>query len=149
MANLTGVSAQNAAVKATYESVKQGLPTVESIDTFSSSHPVAVAQLAIQYCNALVDDTSARTAYFPGFDFSAAPAAAFGARAGRSIVLDALIGRMMLHGLATDPKATDVRADLDSADHATCRPAAAVARPGVPRRSSRHRARPCSAAPSR
>jgi hypothetical protein len=113
MANLTGISAQNAAVKATYDSVKQGLPTVESIDTFSSSHPVAVAQMSIQYCNALVDDTSARATYFPGFDFSASPAAAFGSGPGRSIVLDALVGRMMLNGLASDPAAADVRTSLD------------------------------------
>ncbi len=113
MSELTGVSAVNPAVKATYESVRQALPTVESIDTFASGHPVAVAQLAIQYCNALVDDTSARAAYFPGFDFSAAPASAFGG-AGRAVVLDALVGRMMRTGLATDPKPEEVRADLDA-----------------------------------
>jgi hypothetical protein len=113
MSELTGVSAVNPAVRATYESVKQALPTVESIDTFASGHPVAVAQLAIQYCNALVDDTSARAAYFPGFDFSAAPASAFGG-AGRTVVLDALVGRMMRTGLATDPRPEEVRADLDA-----------------------------------
>jgi hypothetical protein len=113
MSDLTGVSATNPAVKATYESVKQALPTVENIDTFVSGHPVAVAQLAIQYCNALVDDASARAAYFPGFDFSAAPASAFGG-AGRTVVLDSLVGRMMRTGLATDPKPEEVRADLDA-----------------------------------
>jgi len=113
MSELTGVSTANAAVNSTYESVKQALPTVESIDTFASGHPVAVAQLAIQYCNALVDDTSARAAYFPGFDFSAVPASAFGG-AGRTVVLDALVGRMMRTGLATDPKPEEVRADLDA-----------------------------------
>jgi len=113
MSELTGVSATNPAVKATYESVKQALPTVENIDTFVSGHPVAVAQLSIQYCNALVDDASARAAYFPGFDFSAAPASAFGG-AGRAVVLDSLVGRMMRTGLATDPKPEEVRADLDA-----------------------------------
>jgi len=113
MSELTGVSATNPAVKATYESVKQALPTVENIDTFVSGHPVAVAQLSIQYCNALVDDVSARAAYFPGFDFGAAPASAFGG-AGRAVVLDSLVGRMMRTGLATDPKPEEVRADLDA-----------------------------------
>ena len=41
------------------------------IDTFVSAHPVAVAQLSIQYCNALVENPTARAQYFPGFDFSA------------------------------------------------------------------------------
>ena len=74
---------------------------------------MAVAQLSIQYCNALVDDVSARAAYFPGFDFSAAPPSAFGS-AGRAVVLDALVGRMMRTNLATDPNPAEVRADLDA-----------------------------------
>jgi hypothetical protein len=112
MSRLTGVSAQAPAVKTTFDTVKQALPTVESIDTFVSAHPVAIAQLSIQYCNTLVDDTTARAAYFPGFDFSAAPATAFGP-AGRGIVLDSLVNHMMLANMGTDPDPTDVRTELD------------------------------------
>jgi hypothetical protein len=112
MSELTGVSMQTPAVRTTYLSVKQSLPTIENIDTFVSAHPVAVAQLSIQYCNALVDDTSARAAYFPGFDFSANPPAAF-APAGRAIVLDALLGHMLQTNLGTDPNPVEVRGDLD------------------------------------
>ncbi len=113
MAALTGVSSARPQVKATYEQVKQALPTVESIDTFVSAHPVAIAQLAIQYCDALVEDPAARATYFPGFDFNAAPAQAFSA-AGRTIVLDALVGRMMAQNVATEPDAAQVRGDLDA-----------------------------------
>jgi hypothetical protein len=113
MSKLTGVSAQTPAVKSTFDTVKQGLPTVESIDTFVSGHPVAIAQLAIQYCNTLVDDTAARAAYFPGFDFNAGPATAFGP-AGRAIVLDSLVGHMMLTSMGTDPDPAAVRTELDS-----------------------------------
>ena len=112
MSELTGVSTQTPAVRTTYLSVKQSLPTIENIDTFVSAHPVAVAQLSIQYCDALVDDTSARAAYFPGFDFSANPPAAF-APAGRAIVLDALIGHMLQTNLGTDPNPVEVWGDLD------------------------------------
>ena len=112
MSNLTGVSSQTPAVKSTFASVKQSLPTIESIDTFVSAHPVAVAQLSIQYCDALVDDTSARAAYFPGFNFNAAPAAAF-SPAGRAIVLDSLVGHMMRTNVPTEPDAAGVRSDLD------------------------------------
>jgi hypothetical protein len=111
MSRLTGVSGQTPAVKATFDTVKQGLPTVESIDTFVSGHPVAIAQLSIQYCNALVDDTTARAAYFPGFNFNAAPATAFGA-GGTAIVVDSLVSHMMLSGMVTDPDPTDVRTEL-------------------------------------
>jgi hypothetical protein len=112
MAGLTGVSAQTPNVKSTFDSIKQSLPTVETIDTFVSAHPVAIAQLSIQYCNALVDDSSARAAYFPGFDFNAAPSAAF-SPSGRAIVLDALVGHMMRTNVATEPDAGGVRSDLD------------------------------------
>ncbi|MGB5102171.1 MAG: LamG domain-containing protein [Steroidobacteraceae bacterium] len=113
MSSLTGVSPTRPSVAATYQQVKQALPTIESIDTFVSAHPVAIAQLAIQYCDALVEDTSARSAYFPGFDFAAAPPTAFDAM-GRGVVLDALVGRMMAQNVATEPAAAEVRAELDS-----------------------------------
>jgi hypothetical protein len=113
MSELTGVSPTQPAVRATYEQVKQALPTVESIDTFVSAHPVAIAQLSIQYCDALVEDTGARATYFPGFNFAAAPAQAF-AGPSRAIVLDALIGRMIANNVATEPDAVGVRADLDA-----------------------------------
>jgi hypothetical protein len=74
---------------------------------------VAIAQLSIQYCDALVDDATARAAYFPGFDFGAAPAQAFGTT-GRGIVLDALVGRMMASNVGTEPDAAGVRSDLDA-----------------------------------
>ncbi|MCM2310690.1 MAG: LamG domain-containing protein [Steroidobacteraceae bacterium] len=112
MSELTGVSTVRPAVRATYEQVKQALPTIESIDTFVSAHPVAIAQLSIQYCDALVEDTAARAAYFPGFDFAAVPSQAFGP-AGRSIVLDALVGRMMAQNVVTEPAVAGVRSDLD------------------------------------
>jgi len=113
MSELTGVAPTAPGVKATYEQVRQALPTIESIDAFVSGHPVAVAQLAIQYCDALVNDPAARGAYFPGFDFNANPATAF-APAGRGIVLDSLVGRMLAREVATEPEAAGVRSDLDT-----------------------------------
>ena len=117
MSELTGVSPTRPSVQATYEQVKQALPTIENIDTFVSAHPVAIAQLAIQYCDALVEDAGARAAYFPGFNFAASPAVAFSA-AGRAIVLDSLVGRMMAQNVATEPNAAEVRARPRRDDHA-------------------------------
>ncbi len=112
MSELTGIATTAPAVASTYATIKQSLPTVEKIDTFVSAHPVAVAQLSIQYCNALVENTTARAQYFPGFDFGASPATAF-APAGRDIVLDALVGRMLSSNVGTEPAAAGVRSDLD------------------------------------
>jgi hypothetical protein len=113
MSELTGVAPSAPGVKATYDQVRQALPTIENIDAFVSAHPVAIAQLAIQYCDALVNDPAARGAYFPGFNFGASPATAF-APAGRDIVLDALVGRMLAREVATEPEAAGVRSDLDT-----------------------------------
>jgi hypothetical protein len=113
MSELTGIATTDPGVAATYTTIKQSLPTIETVDTFVSAHPVAVAQLSIQYCNALVESSTARTAYFPGFDFNAAPSTAF-APAGRAIVLDSLVGRMLRTNVDTEPDAAGVRSDLDT-----------------------------------
>jgi len=113
MSALTGVSSTTPAVASTYATVKQSLPTIESIDTFVSAHPVAIAQLSIQYCDALVNDTTKRATYFPGFNFAGSPAVAFDA-AGRTIVLDALVGHMMSQNVGTEPDVADVRGEIDS-----------------------------------
>jgi hypothetical protein len=113
MSELTGIATTDPGVAATYTTIKQSLPTIETVDTFVSAHPVAVAQLSIQYCNALVESSTARAAYFPGFDFNAAPSTAF-APAGRAIVLDSLVGRMLRTNVDTEPDAAGVRSDLDT-----------------------------------
>jgi len=113
MSVVTGVSAQQPDVKATFQIIKQQLPTVEDIEGFLSAHQVAVAQLSIEYCNALVDDATARASYFPGFNFNAAAGSAFDAT-GRARVIDPLMARVLVTGLASQPDPTAVRSELDS-----------------------------------
>ncbi|HSN71788.1 MAG TPA: hypothetical protein VLT59_09760, partial [Steroidobacteraceae bacterium] len=111
-AALTTVSDQSPGVDATFEQVRQALPTVENIDTFVSAHPVAIAQLAIQYCDALIEDGTRRAAYFPGFDFNASPAVAFGG-AGRDAFLNPLLDRVLgTQQLATEADRAGVATDL-------------------------------------
>ena len=64
MAAVTGVSTTNANIKSTYDTIKQQLPAVENIRGFLSAHQVAVAQLAIDYCNELVEDPTLRGSFF-------------------------------------------------------------------------------------
>jgi hypothetical protein len=100
-------------VQLTYETVKQQMPTSENIDGYLSAHQVGVAQLAIEYCNALVVDTNLRSQYFPGFVFSQSPNAAFNPPpVGRNLVLDPLLNNIMNTGLATQPDFTAARAEL-------------------------------------
>ena len=95
MAKVTGVSSQTPAIRDTYEQVKQALPTVDSIETFVSAQPVAIAQLSIQYCSALIDNDAMRTAYFPGFNFTAGPAAALGTNGQKDLLINPLLSNMV------------------------------------------------------
>ncbi len=71
MAAMTGVDPNTPSVKAAFENVRQSLPAVVDINAFLSSHQTSIAQLAITYCSALVDNNSLRSSYFPGLDWSA------------------------------------------------------------------------------
>ena len=107
MSNITTVPTTNSAVASTYALVKTQLPTIEDIATFSAAHEVGVAQLAIQYCDALVENAALRTAYFGAvFDFSAQPSVAF---AQRDLILTPLIDRTMnASPMASQPAFADI-----------------------------------------
>ena len=114
MAEVTGVSPMASDVRQTFQTVRQQLPTVENIEGFLAAHQVAIAQLSIEYCNALVDDTGLRASYFPGFDFAAPAGTAFATQAQRNLVLDPLLARVMGQNLASQPDPADVRTELGS-----------------------------------
>ncbi|MFC1748738.1 LamG domain-containing protein [Pseudomonadota bacterium] len=114
MAEVTGVSPVQADVLATYETIKQQLPATYGIETFSSSHQVAISQLAIEYCSALVNDVSLRSAFFPGFNFSVNASVALDEVAERDLVLNPLIDQFMGTNLASQPTAASVRLELDN-----------------------------------
>jgi hypothetical protein len=98
MAAVTGVSPNDADVRATYSNIRQSLPAVNDIQAFLGSHQTAVAQLAIQYCNALVEDTSARASYFPGLDWNSTLAT----QQDRDRIIDPIIDRVTA-STATEP----------------------------------------------
>ncbi len=113
MAEITDVAITQSDVQATYETIKQQLPVVESVGGFLSSHQVAISQLAVEYCNALVNDISLRSSFFPGFDFSRPANTAFDAT-GRSQVITPLLGKIAGTGLVSQPLDADLRSELDS-----------------------------------
>jgi len=59
---------------------------------------VGVAQLAIQYCNELVNDTAKRAAVFPGMTWNGS---VFGNQAGRNLIINPLVNLALGTGLAT------------------------------------------------
>ncbi|MCF6217926.1 MAG: LamG domain-containing protein [Gammaproteobacteria bacterium] len=114
MSILTDVPTTQSDVQATYEMVKQQLPSSSRIDGFLASHQVAISQLAIEYCNALIDDTSLRASYFTGFDFLADSTTAFDTTEKRDQLLDPLISRINGSNLATQPDPAVVKQELNN-----------------------------------
>lgn len=114
MATITGVSPNQPSVKATYALVRQQLPAVVDLSAVLASHQVGIAQLAIEYCNALVEDTSLRTGLWGGFNFSASASTAFDTGPERDQIFVPLLTRAMGTSLASQPDESAVRTELDN-----------------------------------
>ena len=111
MASLTGVSQALSAVLTTYTTIREQLPSAENINGFLSSHQVAVSQLAIEYCSAMVDDNALRSSFFPGFDFNT-NANDITTATWQSQVVTPLIVKFMGENLATQPDPAMVESEL-------------------------------------
>jgi hypothetical protein len=110
LSQVTTVPATTTSVNNTYLTVKQQLPTTTNIEAFLSAHQVGIAQLAISYCSALVDNASLRTAYFPGFNFGGSLASGASANG----LIDPLITRAVGANLTSQPDTTAVHQELDN-----------------------------------
>jgi len=110
LSEITGVPVTNVDVRATYALVEQQLPVAPGIEGFLASHQVGIAQLAIQYCDALVESSQAGS-FFPNLNLNAAPATAF---ADPAQVTGPLLARGVGSNLQSQPADADVAAELNS-----------------------------------
>lgn len=108
MSAVTGVSPNTTGVKTTFTNIRQSLPAVDSIEAFLSSHQTAIAQLAIQYCDALIESPQAGT-YFPGLDLNGAPGTVFATNGGKDLLIDPLINRMIGANVTSQPSASELK----------------------------------------
>jgi hypothetical protein len=72
---------------------------------------MAITQMAIQYCDALVSDFQLRSNMFPGFDFSAPPSSAF-EHGGESLITGALLSRFVGSNLNSQPSDLEIQTEL-------------------------------------
>jgi mono/diheme cytochrome c family protein len=114
MSAATGVPASRSEIRSTYDLVRQAMPVKETVEGFVASHQTGIAQLAIEYCNTLVEDTGLRATYFPGFDFSAPAASTFSTVGGRDAAFNPLLDRILGVNIASQPDRAQTRAQLDS-----------------------------------
>ena len=113
MSTVTTVPMNNPAVKSAFEQLKQQLPSVTNMDGFLASNQMAVTQLAIKYCDQLVETDNLRDNYFTGFDFTQNASVAF-SNQDRSLVLTPLTTLMLGTSLSDQPNNTEVVAELDN-----------------------------------
>lgn len=111
MAALTGVPSNNSQILGSFIDLRQQLPSITSINSYLSSHQMAVTQLAIRYCDTLVEDNTMRTAFFPNVDFTiglnSSPSQQL-----KNDIAGPLTQRMLGEGDASQPNASDVDAEL-------------------------------------
>ena len=100
LASVTGVDPT--VVQASYQSMRRALPAVETIQGFLAAQQMSIAQLAIEYCDALVEDATLRNDFFAPFGFppgafTSDVASAFGAgdSAAKNQVVTALYDQMV------------------------------------------------------
>ena len=104
LSQLTGVPTTNATVNATYLAVQQQLPANPTLEGFSSTNQVGVAQLAIQYCNVMVNTPTLAAQMFPGVSLTAG---LFATQAGIDSVTGPLAAKVVGNGtLQSQPAAT-------------------------------------------
>ncbi len=114
---LTGVPSSNPVVNATYLAVQQQLPSDPTLESFSSANQVGIAQLAIQYCNVMVQTPAYSATVFPGLTFGAGTLAS---AAGVSSVTSALAARVLGSGLQSQPSTASVTTELGTLIGALC-----------------------------
>lgn len=113
MAALTGISSQQSDVRSTYLTVKQQLPTNENIEGFVAAQQMAITQLAIKYCAALVEDSSLSSSFFSGINLNAAPATAFDS-VGRAQLVTHLHNKLVGNNLTTQPSDAELSTELNT-----------------------------------
>ncbi|MEZ5540703.1 MAG: LamG domain-containing protein [Pseudomonadota bacterium] len=120
MAKVTGVDKNQVDVNGVFQTVKQQLPSAENIEGFVSAQQMAISQLAIEYCSALIENqgTISREAYFPGF-FAPAPlpesaGTAFNTAGKRALIITPLMDRILNTGLTVQPDTAAVTTEIEN-----------------------------------
>jgi hypothetical protein len=118
---LTGVPTNQPAVLGTYQAVQQQLPSIPTLESFSSANQVGIAQLAVQYCNVAITTPALQAKLFPNVTFSAT---LFSSPTGINQVASALAARVLGTNLASQPAASTVTNELGTLINTLCQSSA-------------------------
>lgn len=113
MSALTGVAASRNEVVETYNTLRQQLPSVSSMGSFVASNQMAITQMAIKYCDTLVEDTALRSDFFPSLDVQQDINNGVDASL-RQALIDPLYTRLLNAGDPSQPASTEVSTELNA-----------------------------------
>jgi hypothetical protein len=115
LSQLTGVPTTNSAVNAIYLNVQQQLPSTPTLEAFSAANQVGTAQLAVEYCNTMVNTPSLAAQVLPGVNLS--NTSLFSTPSGINSVSSALAARVLgigSYSLSSQPAASTITTELGS-----------------------------------
>ena len=116
MAALTGVNPNDGGRRRTFAELEQQLPGTYDVRSFVSSHQVGIAKLALEFCDALVENAArcATPSSAAGFPFDQPRRGRVrGSGASATAVIDALSTDVRRRASPGQPTATRVRPVLD------------------------------------
>jgi len=134
MSTVTGIPSRDSSlplssdpIASTFDTYKQQLPTIENISAFLPSHQMAVAQLAMSYCNEAVNKDvglglTDPNRLFTNFDFNSIASTAFNTAAKKNQIIEPLLTGLMnietgpdAQKLSTQPAIAEVKDLLGAA----------------------------------
>lgn len=117
MSALTGVPRTYGDVPDTFDAIRKQLPSDPDLAGFLTAHQIAVAQLSIEYCNALVEaertNDSAVPTFFSGLDYGD-DANSISDNDWRSLVIAPLVQNFVGDGMESQPDTDAVTCELET-----------------------------------
>ncbi len=117
MASLTGISPATANVASVFTQLRQQLPSNSNVMSFLPGQQIGIAKLATEYCDSLVENTTARAAFFnttPAFEFGAAVATAFSTQAKKDLIISTLNNKLIGVNFANQPTAAESSTEVNN-----------------------------------
>jgi len=97
--------------------LRQQLPSSSNLTSFLPAQQVGIAKLATEFCDAMVENTTARAAFFnttPVFEFGSAVATAFNSQVKKDLITNTLINKMIGVNFANQPTGTESYSEVNS-----------------------------------
>ena len=117
MAALTGISVATTNVATVFTQLRQQLPSNSNVMSFLPGQQIGIAKLATEYCDSMVENGTARAAFFnaaPAFEFGSAVATAFSTQAKKDLITNTLNSKLIGVNLANQPTAAESYAEVNS-----------------------------------